>query len=96
MYQDAFENPTPLANEYPSQAVHKFVVGLWEQIQAGAFGGGGGIAIPAGQTSGAIVYYGVTNNIHTVTYQPSGSTLTLTYVGSGVSDDDLISGWSVS
>jgi hypothetical protein len=87
---DAFQNPTPLANEYWSQAVHKFVVGVWEQIQSGSAGGGGGLPVPPDQTDIDITYYGATNNIQTVTYSPSGYTLTLTYAGGGAADNDLL------
>lgn len=92
---DAFQNPTPLANEYWNQAVHKFVVGVWEQVQAGQLGGGGGLAIPSGQTSVALTYYGSTNNIQTATYG-DGTVVTMTYVGGGAADDDRLQTVTVS
>lgn len=58
-------------------------------------GGAGGIAIPASDYV-AYTYYGSTNNIQTATYKTGGSggttvaTLTFTYVGSGVANDDKI------
>lgn len=43
----------------------------------------------------AITYYGATNNIETVVYSLGGTTvatLTLTYAGAGVADDDTLIG----
>jgi hypothetical protein len=85
---DAFQNPEPLANEYPSQAVHKFVVWFYDTF--GPSGtqslGGGSLAIPSGQTSMEMTYVnaGAADDdlIQTVTYQPSGTVMTVTYVGS--------------
>lgn len=91
-YSDAFQNPAPLANEYPNQAVHKFVVWFYHTFGPGGtapLSGGGGLAIPGGSTGFTVTYYGSTNNIQTVTYS-NGSVLTLTYVGGGAADDDLI------
>lgn len=84
---DAFQNPAPLANEYPNQAVHKFVV--WFYNTFGPEGtssiGGNPLAIPPGQTSQTITYVGggASNDdlIETVTYQPSGAVMTVTYYG---------------
>lgn len=42
-----------------------------------------------------LAYYGSTNNLHTVTYKLSGTTvatLTLTYAASGAADDDVLTG----
>jgi hypothetical protein len=84
---DAFQNPEPLANEYPSQAVHKFVVWFYDTFgPAGTQSlGGGSLAIPAGQTSMEFTYVngGAADDdlIQTVTYQPSGAVMTITYVG---------------
>lgn len=86
---DAFQNPPPLANEYWNQAVHKFVVAVYQQLQAGSIGGGGGLAIPSGQTSVTYTYYGSTNNVHTETYS-DGTVVTRTYVGGGASDNDKL------
>lgn len=90
-----FQNPAPQAYEFWNQAVHKFVVGVWEQLQAGSIGGGGSLAIPSGQTGFTVAYYGSTNNIQTVTYA-DGTVLTLTYVSGGAADDDLIQTATVS
>lgn len=89
---DAFQNPEPLANEYSSQAVHKFVVWFYDTFGPSGTSsiGGGGLAIPSDQTDIQITYVGATNNIDTVTYQPSGYTLTMTYAGGGAADNDLL------
>ncbi len=90
---DAFQNPEPLANEYPSQAVHKFVVWYYQTFGPGGtnpISGGGGLPIPGEQTDIQITYIGATNNIDTVTYQPSGYTLTMTYQSGGAADNDLL------
>jgi uncharacterized membrane protein YfcA len=92
----SFQNPRPQAHEYTSQALHKFVVALYDGMTNGSFGGGGGaLAIPAGQTGFTVAYYGSTNNIQTVTYA-DGTVLTLTYVSGGAADDDLIATATVS
>jgi hypothetical protein len=86
---DAFQNPPPLANEYPSQAVHKFVVWFYDTFGpegTSPLGGGNALAIPSGQTSMDLTYVsgGAADDdlIQTVTYQPSGAVMTVTYYGS--------------
>lgn len=95
---DAFQNPAPLANEYANQAVHKFVVWFYNTFGPGGTVsiGGSPLAIPSGQTGTDITYYGATNNIHTVTYTPSGTILTLTYAAGGAADDDRLTNVTVS
>lgn len=66
------------------------------QTSASSMGGSnGGILIPASDYV-AYTYCGSTNNIQTATYKSGGSggstvaTLTFTYVGSGVANDDNV------
>lgn len=94
--QSAFIFPEPKAFEDWNISCQKAAILYGQQVSGGGTGTPGGPAIPSGQTSAAVTYYPGTNNIQTVTYQPSGSVMTITYVGGGASDDDLISGWSVS
>jgi hypothetical protein len=81
----SFQNPRPQANEYTSQALHKFVVAVYDLIQSGSVGGNA-LALPTGQESMDFTYVGggVADDdlIQTVTYQPSGMVMTVTYVGS--------------
>lgn len=93
-----YSPPTPEAYEDKWVTIKKSLMILAGAVEDGTLSGGGGgaPAIPAGQTSAAVTYYGSTNNIETITYSPSGAVMTITYVGGGASDDDLISGWSVA
>lgn len=83
----------------PQDEMSETLLKIWYQLYNGNTGGGAsnnGIAIPASDYVG-YTYYGATNNIHTAVYKTGGSggatvaTLTFTYVGNGVSNDDNVS-----
>lgn len=95
MADSKFQNPMPQApggGDNYGQALHKMAVLVGEALIEGtsASGGGGPLAVPGGQESFSVTYYGATNNIQTITYQPSGRVQTLTYVNGGAADDDNI------
>lgn len=85
----------------PGDHFHDTLCKIWYQIYH-AFSGSGisvttveGSALPYGADAQAIAYYGTTNNIQTIVYSKSGSTVktrTFTYVGGGAANDDLLSG----
>lgn len=85
-----YSPPTPEAYEDKWVTIKKSLLILAGAVEDGSLSGGGGLPIPSGQTDIQITYVGATNNIDTVTYQPSGYTLTMTYAGGGAADNDLL------
>lgn len=90
----SYSPPQPEAYEDKWVTIKKSLLILAGAAESGGLGGGG-LSIPGGSTSFTVAYYGSTNNIQTVTYS-NGSLLTLTYVGGGAADDDLIQTATVS
>lgn len=80
-----YSPPTPEAYEDKWVTIKKALMILAGAVEDGSLSGGGGIAIPSGQTSMELTYVsgGAADDdlVQTVTYQPSGSVMTVTYYG---------------